>query len=389
MKIPFNSRLLSNALKIIAAAAIASLAVYRIRYSPVEVQAFKASNGTVVAEVMGTGTLEAKKGAAISPKISGLIVNVLADQNDRVAKDQLLVELDDGDLLQQVEMAKADIASLKANIERSDADISRAEASAVKARADYKRALTLRQSNVVAQNEMDKASEEKDVAEANLRHASLSKTEAEKELARAESALKFQTARLKDTKILSPFDALVIKRNRDPGDVAVPGTSIMDIVSTELLWVSAWVDESAIGTIALGQPAKIVFRSMPGTPFDGKVARIAPEVDRETREFIVDVAIARLPVKWAVGQRAEVYIETGRSDDTVLVPSRFVQWRDGKPFLMVDESGKARSRQISLGIRGRENVEIKEGLKAGETVIAPLPGGQAPRDGRSIRHAKP
>lgn len=389
MKIPFNSRLLSNALKIIAAAAITSLVAYKVRYAPVKVQSFKASSGTVIAEVMGTGTLEAKEGAAISPKISGLIVNVLADQNDRVAKDQLLVELDDGDLLQQVEMAKADLASLKANLERSDADISRAEASAVKARADYKRALTLRQSDVVAQNEMDKASEAKDVAEANLRHALLSKTEAEKELARAESALKFHSARLKDTKILAPFDALVIELNRNPGDVAVPGTSIMDIVSTELLWVSAWVDESAMGTIALGQPAKIVFRAMPNTSFEGKVARIASEVDRETREFIVDVAIARLPEKWAVGQRAEVYIETGRSDDAVLIPSRFVQWRDGKPFLMVDESGKARTRQISLGIRGRENVEIKEGLKAGETVIAPLPGAQAPRDGRSIRHAKP
>jgi HlyD family secretion protein len=89
---------------------------------------------------------------------------------------------------------------------------------------------------------------------------------------------------------------------------------VLSLISTEVLWVSAWVDETEMSRIAVGQPARVAFRSEDAKSFRGEVARLGRETDRETREFTVDIRVLELPTNWAVGQRAEVYIETARRD---------------------------------------------------------------------------
>ena len=385
----FNKKIAVRGIKLILLVAVAGTVVYWVRFSPVKVSAYKVTKGTVVNEVMGTGTLEARVRADISSKISGLLVEVLVDQNDRVVKGQLLARLDDTDFRHQVEVAKADLAASKATVKRIDSEIAGAQASATKARENFERVATLRKSQAVAQNEMERAVESRDVAEANLSKTLAGKIEAERAVDKAEASLRFYDSRLMDTKIGAPFDGLVVRRNRNPGDVVVPGASILDVVSTTQLWISAWVDETAMGSLAADQPARIVFRSASETAIQGKVARLGSETDRETREFLVDVDVLQLPKKWAVGQRAEVYIETGRRDGVLFVPQRFIVWRDGKSGVTVNNGGKAQWRKITLGLRGKDNVEVTEGLTAGDTVICALPGSELPRDGRAVRSAKP
>ncbi len=113
------------------------------------------------------------------------------------------------------------------------------------------------------------------------------------------------------------------------------------------------------------QPARVVFRSESGRSFAGEVARLGREVDRETREFPVDVRVRELPENWALGQRAEVYIETGRNADAVRLPTRLVVWRGGQAGAFGVESGRAVSRPLQLGLRSRDVVEVIAGLKAG------------------------
>jgi len=379
---------LISVLKIFIILLIGGGIFYWVRYSPVKVQACKVVRGAVINEVMGTGTLEARVRAAISPKISGLITQVLVDQNDKITKGQLLARLDDGDLRQQVEVAQADLAAAKATVDRIGAEIVSANATVTKMRSNYERYSTLRKSNVAAETDFEKALESKDVAESNLNRAQLAKVEAERSVAKAEASLRYWHERLADTKLCAPFDGIVVRRNRDPGAVAVPGTSILDIISTEQLWISAWVDETAMGLLEAGQPSRIVFRSNPENFLKGKVSRLASETDRETREFLVDVDVLQLPEKWAVGQRAEVYIETGRRNETLLVPQRFIIWREGQSGVLIDNAGKAQWRKVSLGLRGNEKVEITEGLTAGQIVIAAAPGTDLPRDGRAIKYGK-
>lgn len=365
----FLARLLSWGWKLAIVAAVAAFVVYRMRFAPVPVESRVAGPGAIVAEVMGTGTLEARVQATISAKISGRIVQVLADQGDRITKGQLLVTLDDGDLRQQVEMAKAELAATKAGVDRAGAEIARAEATAVQARASYKRSSQMAAQKLLSEDDFDKATQQRDVAEAELRRAQLAKVEIERQVLKAEESLRFYQERLADTKITSPFDGLVIRRSREPGDIVVPGSPILQVISTDQMWVSAWVDESALSSLAAGQPARVVFRSEPGTPYNGAVTRLAPLADRETREFVVDVTVKDLPKSWAVGQRGEVYIQTAKKEQALLVPQRAITWQKGKPGLFVSNAGHAQWRSVTLGLRGAENVEVKDGLKQGEAVI--------------------
>jgi HlyD family secretion protein len=173
------------------------------------------------------------------------------------------------------------------------------------------------------------------------------------------------------TELRSPYDGLVTRRDRDAGGIVVPGSSILQLVATDEIWISAWVDETAMSGLKAGQPARVVFRSEPTRSFDGEVARLGRETDRETREFVVDVRVKELPEHWTLGQRAEVFIETGRLAGVLTVPSHFLLWREGKPGVFITELGKARWREVALGLRGHNTVEVTQGLSAGEIIVAP------------------
>ena len=85
----------------------------------------------------------------------------------------------------------------------------------------------------------------------------------------------------------------------------------------------------------------------------------------------MDVRVRELPPNWTIGQRAEVFIETGRNAGALAVPQRFVQWQHGKPGVWIAHHGKATWREVTLGLRGRETVDVVQGLTAGQKVVAP------------------
>lgn len=359
---------------------------YKVRVAPVPALAYTVAQATVTSEVMGTGTLEARVKTTISSRIQERLADVLVDQNDSVAKGQLLARLDDGELKQQVEVASATVATTRASLERVKTDQDRARAVERQARLSYQRLSELLATKVTSQDELDRAVEALHVAEADIRRTQAAVAEAEAQVITAEKNLSYQKERLSFTLITSPYDGLITRRDRDPGGVVVPGSSLLQLISTNELWVSAWVDETAMGPLMPDQPARVVFRSEPAKCYPGVVARISRETDRETREFLVDVRVKALPTNWTVGQRAEVFIETGRKASTLALPLTFVSWRQGKPGVFAEEDGRAKWRQLQLGLRGLETVEVLEGLAAGERVFrAVATGKQALTDGRRVR----
>ncbi len=356
---------------------------YRLRYSPMPVESCVVKTDTISAEAMGTGTLEAHVRATISPKISGRIAQVLVDQGDKVIKGQKLVLLDDEDLRQQVEMAKAELSVAQAGVAKAISQIQSAEATQKEANSVYTRMSPLVSSGAVSIDAFEKAQQQLEVAQAGLSQAQTAKIEAEKLVVKDEASLRFAEAQLAYTVITAPFDGLIVKRERDPGDIVVPGSMILDMVSLDELWISAWVDETLLDKMKVGQIAQILFRSDPKTELPGEVARISPQVDTETREVLVDVAIEHLPPTWAVGQRAEVYIETARRENATIIPQRVIVWRQGNPGVYAIENGKAYWRKITLGIEGKDKVEVIEGLKPGQFII--IPGSRLLQDGRAVK----
>ena len=378
-----TKRLLSIGWKIALVLLIALIIVYRIHFAPVPVESCAVKTGLISAEAMGTGTLEARVHATISPKISGRIAQVLVDQGDKVIKGQELILLDDEDLQQQVEMAKAELSVAHAGVEKTVSGINSAEATEKEAKASYARISQLAPSGAVSVDALEKSQQQMEVAQAELNQAQTAKIEAEKLVIKAEASLQFAQAQLAYTVVCAPFDGLIVERNRDPGDVAVPGSMVLQMISLDELWISAWVDETLLNRLEVGQASKIVFRSAPAIELPGKVVRIAPQADRETREILVDVAIDQMPKVWAVGQRAEAYIETARKENALLIPQRVVLWRQQQPGVYVIENGRAYWRKIALGIEGRNQVEVKEGLQPDRVVL--IPGSKLPRDGRAVK----
>lgn len=364
-------------------------AVYWTQFAPVAVTVHTVQRREIIAEVMGTGTLESHISATISPKISGLITAVLVDQGDRAEAGQVLVRLDDGDFSRQVEVAESTLGAANAAVERQKADRARTLAVLDQARYDYDRVENLVKQNTAATTEFQEATKALRVAEADVARADAALVETQKQVIAAEKTLEYQKAKLSDTVVRAPCAGLIVRRDRDPGDVVVPGSSMLFLVSTDELWISAWVDETEIARLKPEQPARVAFREEAGRSYPGQVARLGREVDRETREFLVDVRVRELPENWAVGQRAEVYIETGRKTDVVLLPTRFVVWRDGEAGTFIERDGHAAWRPLHLGLRGRESVEVIEGLSAGERAIIPAAQAGGLKPGQRVAAAPP
>ena len=364
--------------------AVAAFAVYRLKFSPVPVVAHAVAMGGIRREVMGTGTLEARIKTTISSRIQERLAEVLVDQNDVVKAGQLLARLDDGELKIQVEVSEAARVAARASLERVRTDEARALAVAKQARLDHQRVSDLVTTRVASQQDLDKAIETLQVANADVKRSQAAIAEAESQVVTAEKNLAYQKERLTYAQILSPYDGMVVRRDRDPGGVVVPGGSLMQLISTNEVWVSAWVDETAMSDLVAGQPARVVFRSEPGMSYEGEVARLGRETDRETREFLADVRVKKLPRNWTVGQRAEVFIETGRKSEALVIPQGFVQWRGGKAGVFINEHGKARWRAVTPGLRGREAVEIVQGVSAGEQVVKPCELRQELGDGQRV-----
>ena len=363
--------------------ALASV-VYWLRFRPVPVHGYRISKGEIVAEVMGTGTLESRMQTAVSSKISGRIVALLVDQGDRVEAGQVLVRLDDSELVQQVEIARSALAAAKAAVDRVETDERRTKAVMDKVLRDHERNRRLFANKSISVNEIENSEKSLTVAEADFASARAASVEKKKNLIVAQNTLDYNLARLDDTVIKAPFNGLIVRRDREPGDVVVPGSSIFVLISTQELWIRAWVDETDMAKLSPGQASRIVFRSEPDHPYPGKVARLGRETDRETRQFVVDVEVNALPVNWSVGQRAEVYIQTVRKTDVVVVPLRFLLRNKDRIGLYLVDGGQASWRPLNIGVRGREAVEVLGGLAPGDTVITSV-GPREITDGRRVK----
>ncbi|MBW1839803.1 MAG: HlyD family efflux transporter periplasmic adaptor subunit, partial [Deltaproteobacteria bacterium] len=269
--------------------------LFWLRLNPILVEQYTVKYEDIVSEVMGTGTLEAHVETVISSKISGLLTHVNVDQGDSIKNSQVLARLDDRELIQQVEIAKADLEAAKATVTRAQADVNRARAVCEQARRDNVRNQELFRKGTISESEDEKSTEALKIAEAELAREKAAAAEAEKQLIVAKNTLEYHRARLADTVINAPFDGLIIRRDREPGDVVVPGSSIFLLISTKEMWIKAWVDETQIGKLSPRQKARIIFRSEPDDTYQGGIVRIGRESDRETRELLVDVLIDKLP----------------------------------------------------------------------------------------------
>ena len=370
--------------KLLPVLLVVGLLVRHRMFSPVDARAHVIDRGPIVREAFGRATIESRREVQLGFDLVGRISDVLVDEGDRVKLGQVVAHLSPEQLTADAQAASTGIGLAQAGIARLDADEKRAEAALAFAQTELERTKKLAESGAVTARDLDLAEQAYKLASADLARVRAARVEGNKQIAVAAGAAGSKQATITRAALVSPFDGVVVRRFRDPGDTVTVGTTVLRIVAVDRLWARAAVDEAMLSSLKDGQVASITIHGE-AAAIGGTVDRIGREVDRQTHEVLVDVLLPGIPAKVAIGQRADVWIALERREDVVRVPLAFVQRDGAAAFVWVDRGGRIARTPIKLGIAGREQVEVLEGVAAGDTVLAPAQVGATLAVGRRWR----
>jgi HlyD family secretion protein len=326
---------------------------------------------TITLDISGPALLDARNKVTITARIQGYIKALHVERNDSVAKGEVLAELDAQEIAHQLLAAQADAEAAKAHVVQARADYDKARAIAAKTKSDFDRKRGLTKKGIVTQADWVATESAFHQAQAELTHAQTTIARAVAQKDSAEANVKVLQVRLNEATILSPFNGVVVARERNVGDLLSPGTPLIQLVDPTSIIISARFDESVMGMIAPKENVTIHFTSMPGIDFKGKILRVIREVDQETREFSVDITLNRLPPHWAMGQRASVVVKAPSLAPVIAIPESFLARQNGRVGVWTLKNGRAYWRQITLGYPEGDKIEVTDGLHPDEFVLPP------------------
>ena len=331
------------------------------------VQTLPVAHGEVAVRVTGPGTVQARVPVTVSARVSAQIVALHADHGDRVKRGQLLAVLDDRDLAAKRAGAAASGDTVLRNIAAAEASLEKARADQEVARSRQRRDAELRAGGFISPS----AQETSDLA---LKSATASVDNAAAQLAarRAEARSVAEEARYADalwshTRIVSPIDAVVIQRAAEVGNMAAPGATLFKLVDPDSLWIAARIDESLVGRLAEGQPARIRLRS--GGEYAGRVARISRQSDAATRELEVSIDFDAPPALFAIDQEAEVSILVG-VEKGLVVPVAALRRAGAGQTVMVLREGRRVLQPVQVGASDGALAVVSSGLLPGDRLVA-------------------
>jgi len=357
-------------------------------------QLAKAENGDIARSVVATGKVQPITKVEVKSKASGIVTRLDTDINARVAKGQVLAQLDQQEILDQVAAQKATLSAAESNLRAATAAIDydkiNAEAPDLPMyKHTYERALEMSKDGVVSRQSLDDA-QQKYLAAVNIRDRAVSQItvdsakmhQAQAQVQQAQASLKQLEDQLSYTTIVSPMDGTILSRDVEVGDavssILVLGstaTLVMTIGDTHQVYVQGKVDESGIGQVYLGQPARIKVESFKDKTFLGKVTRIAPlgvEKDNVTT-FEVRVSIDNPGGELKANMTANAEILLEEHKNVLTVPEQSVLYdKDRNASVEVPDPTQKSGRKkltIKAGISNGTKTEILAGLKPGDTVI--------------------
>jgi HlyD family secretion protein len=354
------------------AAAILGVAVLLYIYAaPREALAFRVGASQATWTISGPGLVDALNKVSLTARIQGRLVEVAVQRNDRVTTGQVLAKLASEDLDNQLLASKADAEAAKRQVIVARGGRIKAQALLDKATGDLTRRQQLAESGTVTKADLEAVEAAYRQAQAELEIAAISIERAEAQARAAEANVKSLLARAQDAILTSPLNGVVISRERNVGDVVLPGATVLQLLDPTSIILSARFDESVMGAMSPSLRAAIEFNSEPGKNYEGHVIRVGRVVDQETREFTADISLDSLPRNWALGQRAKVTVDVTTHLHHFLVPQKFVRRADGKAGFWIASNGRAFWRDAILGIGSGPYVEVVEGLKDGDVILEP------------------
>ncbi len=305
---------------------------------PVEVA--KASRRAVAASYTGTAALEPRAESQVVAKTSGVALQVLVEEGQKVHAGQPLVRLDP---------------------DRARLTLAQTEAEMRKLENNYQRATRLVDKQLVSAAEVDQLKFDVENARAQYRMAALE---------------------LSYTTVVAPISGVIASRSIKDGNFVQINTPIFRIVDDSKLEATLNVPERELATLKAGQPVTLLADALPGKRFIGKVDRVAPVVDSGSGTFRVICAFADEAEALQPGMFGRIRIDYDQRADALVVP-RLALLEDGDPAVFRVREGKVARVPVKLGYAEGQWVEVREGLKEGDQVVTA--GKVALRDGTEVQ----
>lgn len=293
--------------------------------------------------IRGVGTLEAVQSVQIKPEVHGKILSNNFSEGDFVSQGQVLFRIDDEKIRNRMAVQRAALASTRTRLENL--------------RRNYERVASLRERNMVSEDQYDAAKTELDAVSSDVE-----RLEAELDLTRRELA---------DTVIHAPFDGFISRQVVDPGTFVAAGEPLATVYETDLLRISFFIAEKYAARVSKGQEIYASVASFPDEIFEGQVQFISPVIDEGTRKFRVRADIENPGNRLMPGSfaKANLVLEI-RPDRPVIPEQALVPTRDGYIVFVVDEEDeKAYMRPVKTGLRQPGLVEITDGLEKDDLIV--------------------
>lgn len=288
--------------------------------------------------------------AAVAAPIAGQVAEVLVREGDHVHRGQVLARLDTRERRAAVAQAEASLLEAQEAVHQAEhqadvavprvrgagADVARMRAALDQAQIEFDRVSRLVSTGADTPAQLDEARAKLAEAQAALLGTDASQQASRLEVltalaavrtaragvARAEAALELARVQLAEAEITSPFDGLVAERDLEPGEWAAPGTPVVTLEDTSRKWVRIDLEETALGALRIGRPARITVVALPGRSFTGRVLEIGAEAEfalnrdvrrgrPDVRTFRVRIAFDRDVPEVRPGMTAEVVFPPG------------------------------------------------------------------------------
>ncbi|HET8647120.1 MAG TPA: efflux RND transporter periplasmic adaptor subunit, partial [Vicinamibacteria bacterium] len=193
--------------------------------------------------------------------------------------------------------------------------------------------------------------------------------------------------KLRDTLIRAPFAGQVKERLVSPGQYVRVQTPVMAIVDNDPLRVRLKVPERMAGWVAVGQAVRVQVEAYPGRSFQGKLSRLSPSVDPQTRAFDVEALLENADGLLKPGFFARATIASSHVDTALLVPEEALRYLYGVYKVYTVEKGALKETEVKLGARDGGEAEVVDGIKDGARVALPVEGEEL-RDGAPVAEAE-
>jgi RND family efflux transporter MFP subunit len=314
-----------------------------------------------------SGYVVAQRKAAVASKITSRLTALIVEEGSRVKKGDILARLESED-----SSAFRDQAAANLNVSIQNLEQTRAELHDAKLAVDRNRELIDR--GFIARNDYDSS-------DARHKKAVASAAAAEAQVKAARAALKGADISLEYALIRAPFDAVVLTKNADVGDIVTPlgaaanaKASVVTLADMDSLQVEADVSESNLELVKKGQPCEIQLDAFPDLRFRGQVHMVVPTADRTKATVMIKVSfidkdvriLPEMSAKVAFLSRPVTFEE--QKPRTAISPSAIVE-RNGRKTVFKIDGDVAAEVPVKAGGKLGDMIEVIDGVKTGDKVV--------------------